>query len=489
MVLIFSTVSIKSQTLSSKIIDGKTKKPIPYATIQYGENKGVISNEEGMFSFTIDSTAQRQDSIYISSLGYEKKGVVFNNVLDSIIFITPKAVELSGVYVFKKDLSIDEILDKMKNNLSKNYKNSYLKKRFFLRQSYHDRLKKMNVKFKKSTIKELNKKLIDSVISVVPRKSSYYTETLGDFYLSPNKDIANKLAIVKAAELYDKNNEISLEALQERFEKILNKSVKKDSYLKIKSGLFSTKVQVDSLLENSEDAQSLQENATPEKSNFLPNKKRAMDVIHNRMWAKKTNLDVVKKLNRYKFTLQGYDDIENQGVYVLNFEPKWRGDFEGTIYVNIEDFAIMRIDYKNVKNLRNFKLLGFSQKNHTYKGSNVYTKTPNGDYTIKFSTFTFGSTTGVKRPLKIIEKNKHVKGRRKQNELKVDIDFVNELYSTSQLVVYDIENSNKTTLNGITENKKIKPSYLPAYNPEFWKGFNIIEPNQAIREFSASESD
>ena len=26
---------------------------------------------------------------------------------------------------------------------------------------------------------------------------------------------------------------------------------------------------------------------------------------------------------------------------------------------------------------------------------------------------------------------------------------------------------------------------MPNYDPEFWKGYNILEPNQAIKDFTA----
>jgi hypothetical protein len=486
--LVFISTNLEAQTISSKIVDGKTKKPIPYVTIQYGENQGVISNEEGRFSFVIDSTTQKLDSIYISSMGYEKLGFTYENLLDSVIYVQPKAIELSGVYVFDKDLEVDEILEKVENNLEKNHGKSFLKKHFFLRQSYVDRLKRVDVNFKKSTIKELDKDLIDSTVNVIPRKSNYYTETLGNFYTNANPDGKNKVEIIKAAELYDKDNEISGEALQKKFEEILQKNVKQDSYLKIKSGWFSTKVQVDSILENSDDTEIVEEKE-PEKTSFLPNRKYALKIMHERMFSKKTNLDIIKKSNRYEFKLKGYTEIQDAGVYVLDFIPKGRADFEGTLFVNVEDFAIMKVKYNNLKSLRKLKLLGFSYNQHTYKGSTVFTKTPTGTYSLKFATFESGNTSGVDRPLKIVEKNKNVKGRRKQNELKVDLDIVNESYSKYELVVFNISQSNKSTIDGITEVKNVKPVYLSKYNPEFWKGYNIMEPNQAIKEFTVSESN
>ena len=209
--------------------------------------------------------------------------------------------------------------------------------------------------------------------------------------------------------------------------------------------------------------------------------------MHQRMWSKKTNLDVIKKSKNYEFVLKGFDEVQGEGVYVLEFAPKRGADFTGTLYVNVNDFAVMRIDYKNIKPLRNFNLLGISNKSHTYKGTTVFSKTAKGPYTLRFANFTYGNTVGVDRPLKIVEKNKNVKGRRKQNELRVNVDFVNNHFSKYELVIYDIDDSGKTIFDGVTEDKTIKPTYLPAYDPSFWQGYTIMEPNQAIREFTAEE--
>ena len=57
------------------------------------------------------------------------------------------------------------------------------------------------------------------------------------------------------------------------------------------------------------------------------------------------------------------------------------------------------------------------------------------------------------------------------------------------MVVYDITKSDANTLKTFTEEKNVKPQYLPSYDPNFWKGYTIMEPNQAIKEFTILESD
>lgn len=66
---------VTAQTITSKVVDKKTNEPIPYATIQLSENQGVITNEEGRFSLNLNGDLAKIDSIYISSMGYEKVGV------------------------------------------------------------------------------------------------------------------------------------------------------------------------------------------------------------------------------------------------------------------------------------------------------------------------------------------------------------------------------------------------------------------------------
>ncbi len=471
-----------AQTINSKVVDAKTQKGIPYATVQYGDHQGVITNEEGRFGFVYGEGLSIPDSIYISSMGYQKTGFTLEQLQDSVITIDPKAIELSGVYLFDKELTVEEIMEKVEEHMPNNYNKEPIKQRFFLRQSSFNTMQKLDIEFKKSTIAELNKELIDSIISILPRSAAYYTETLGDYYRGGEE---NKLEIIKAAELYDKSNEGSMEALSDKMEAIFKANVKPDSYLKIKSGIFGEKVSVDSILEAEDETDELEEEfKKPEKNGFLGNRKYVLDEIHSQFFGKKSKLDVPKKLNRYTYELLGYSELENHGVYVIGFVPKGRADFQGKLFVNIEDFAIVRMDYENVKSLRSIKLLGFSYNEQKYTGSTVFSKFGGDKYSLKFMNFTLGRKMGVDRPLKVIEKNKHVKGRRKQNELSLALDIVNYNTEKYEWVAFDTQTISKSKIETLEEDETVKATYLSAYNPEFWKGHTIMEPNQAIREFT-----
>ena len=57
------------------------------------------------------------------------------------------------------------------------------------------------------------------------------------------------------------------------------------------------------------------------------------------------------------------------------------------------------------------------------KGKMFFTKEENGKYNLRYLEEEHGTRVGIRRPLKIIEKNKHVKGRNKQNELSLKLDM------------------------------------------------------------------
>ncbi|MDH7447291.1 carboxypeptidase-like regulatory domain-containing protein [Aquimarina sp. 2201CG14-23] len=487
-----STSLLQAQTISSKVVDKKTNEPIPYATIQYADNGGVITNEEGTFSFTLDKKQTAIDSIYISSMGYATVGIALNSITDSIIYIEPKAIELSGVFVSNKKLTIDEIIDNVKENVDQNYSKDMSHKKLFFRQSNFSDINKIDIEFKKSTIAEFNEKFIDSVVSIIPRKSSYYTEALCDLYGDFNKQ---KLNIIKGAELYDKSNDGSMEALSEKLEDILKKNVKPNSYLKIKSGwILGTKVQMDSIFDNNEEAAEVKKEVEKPNKNeenyFLNYRKSSLqNILASMFFQEDSKLNFIEKSGRYKFELMDYTTIDDSSVYIINFEPKRSADFKGTMYVNTEDFAIMRVDYKNVKNLKSISLLGVSFRDNLYAGKTIFSKGADGKYSVRYIEKTRGNQYGIDRPLKIIEKNKFVKGRRKQNELSLGLDIGAGEISKYEVVIFDSKPITEGEYESSTENKSIKPQYLSKYDPEFWKGYNIIEPNTAIKQFTVLEGE
>ena len=99
-------------------MDKKSNAPIPYATIQFSDDQGIITNEEGRFSITFEDNISKNDSIHISSMGYEKISISVQSPIDSVLYLAPKAIELGGVFVTNKNLTVDEIITNVKERIS-----------------------------------------------------------------------------------------------------------------------------------------------------------------------------------------------------------------------------------------------------------------------------------------------------------------------------------------------------------------------------------
>lgn len=498
--ILFVTKSFQAQeSISAKLIDSITQKPIPYVTISFNKTSGVISNGNGDFLMYLNRKTKTSDSLFISCLGYENKCIGLEKFKDSIIVLSSKSIELKEVIVSNENYSIEEIIEKTKENLAKNYDLEFTKNKLFYRESYFTDILKSAIKIKESTIPEFNQKFFDSLLSIIPKSSDNYTEILGVQYNKPMVQNSQKLDIIKASTLYDKNNEITFSGLEEKFSKIFKKHIKRDSYFKMKSGIFGTKEEIDSSFfdgkkqkEETEQTKALIEEQkkreAQKKKNFLKYRKRTIANLEKSSFMfENSHLNFLEKSRRYEFELLDYIFLNDNFVYKITFTPKRSEDYKGIIYVNTDDFAIVRIDYENVKSLKTFRLLGISFDENLKKGTFIYSKNETKKYALKYAEMESGSKFGVKRPLKIIEKNKHTKGRRKQNEISSDLHFIVSNMTKKELVIFENESIAETQFIDFTEKSNVNPTYLTKYDPDFWKGYNVIEPNQAIKDFKSIE--
>tara|TARA_B110001454_G_scaffold206151_1_gene216314 strand:+ start:373 stop:1290 length:918 start_codon:yes stop_codon:yes gene_type:complete len=78
-----------SQSISGKVVDAKSKEPLPYANIVLlHKNKGVTTSENGLYSF--DIKGETEDSILISYLGYASQEITlkqFSDKFDNVLNI------------------------------------------------------------------------------------------------------------------------------------------------------------------------------------------------------------------------------------------------------------------------------------------------------------------------------------------------------------------------------------------------------------------
>jgi len=163
LISLLSILNLQAQSISSILVDGNTKAPIAYASVILKNKQGVISNEEGSFTLQLEGLIKATDSLFISCMGYESMRFSLLEVRDSI-FIQGREILLNEVIVSNKKFTAEEIVEKVQEAMAKNYPQLLSAKKVFFRTSETQNLNKMDVDFKKSSIDELNKILIDSVM-------------------------------------------------------------------------------------------------------------------------------------------------------------------------------------------------------------------------------------------------------------------------------------------------------------------------------------
>jgi hypothetical protein len=474
-IFLLFAVNLNAQLSTVKILDSVSFAPIPFATVYFSNSSGIISDENGDFELIKNELAD-VDSLFVSSLGYKKVSVSLNQFNDSIVFLSPKPIELDNVILTNRKLSSKEIIEKVKAAITINYQTDFSENKIFYRKEYNSIIENFEINKFKSSIDNLDDLLIDSLLLNLPSENKSVTEVLSNYYGNLEED-NQKINLIKSRETYKKENEI-LESLNSKLEESLKKSLKSNSYFKIRSGLlpFSGDLEFDGLWDIDSTNQAALKKANDDeikrKENFANSiKGRVSNIYSNLFYNDATDLDFILKSNRYEFSNPELNYLGNQLVYVMTFRPKGSKDYKGTLHINSDDFAIVRIDFKNVKSLFKLKLLGFSSDNYLVEGRMVFSKLDKKKYFLTYFQVSSGSKVGIDRPFKIIEKNKIVKGRTKQNQISFNLDLMVNSLNKVELRVFHSKPIDFNMFKNLKEENKVLPEYVDEFKTNFWEEF------------------
>ena len=474
--------SMRGQELNATVLDSLNQKPIPFASIYLKSGSGVVSNEEGRFRLQVDMS-WTTDSLFISCMGYETLGLSLPQAKDSIFYLTPKAIELNSVILSNKQLDVKQILKEIQKDITQKYELGLSKKKVFFRETGSQRFKSLGVKIKKTSIPEFNQGFWDATLSKVPRYNEWYFELLGNLSGDYTKE-SQKLELLRALELEDKEKSAIFENIEKLFDTLLKENVKTDSYFKVRSGIIGGKVEADEINSSAKDTLTVEQKVQKKKDDFLKWRKRVIrNLIVGLFDEDELDLTLLKKTSKYTFTQTDFTYLGDTPVYILDFEPDGNADFKGKLFVDADRLALIRLEYKNIQNIRDFSLLGVSFKEDLREVVIQFKKTTSGKYSLEYLDINSSFEGGFDRPLVITEKNKVVKGRNKQNQLKMDLNVVNRNTQRYQLVVFETTPLDEDVFKALEEKGEILPVNKTTYDPEFWKNYSIIEPNTAIKAF------
>ena len=481
-ILLISSALLNAQELTAVVKDSISQKVIPFASIYVNSGSGVVSNEEGHFRLQYDASKEK-DSLFISCMGYKTLNIPFSKVKDTVFYLSPKTIELNSIILSNNQLDIKEILKEIQKDIPEKYELGLTKKKLFFRETGSQEFKILDVKIKKTSITEFNQTFWDSTLVKIPRKNSWYFELIGNLNGDYNKK-NQKLELLRALELEDKEKTAIFENIEKLFDTILKQNVKSNSFFKVRSGIIGGKVEADEINDTSEDTLTSKQKIQKEKDEFLKWRKRVLsNSIISLFDEEKLDLTILKKASKYKFTQTDFTYLGDTPVYIINFYPDGNADFKGKIYVDADKLALIRIEYKNIQPIRDFSMFGVSFKEDLREVIVQFKKTASEKYSLEYFDFNTSFEGGFDRPLVITEKNKIVKGRNKQNQLKMDLNVVNRNNQRYQLVIFETIPLDIHVFEDFQEKAKILPVNRITYDPNFWEGYMIIEPNAAIKEY------
>ena len=464
---------INAQSVSIQVKDSLTLTPIPFSTVYFSNNKGLISDENGIFQL-ITTELINQDSLFVSSMGYEKVSYPLIKFKDSIIYLTPKPIVLNDVILTNKRLSSIEIVQEVYRNIDKNYEKGLTKNKIFLSKRSISKTKRFDTSKFKSSIKEINNSLLDSISNNLSKENKNALETLCYQFGNIEQD-KQKISLIKARETYNKEDEI-LESLNTKLELYLKENIKSDSYFKIKSGLFGGDLEVDGLHDfDSTDLEVISkknEEDLKRKKNFSGYQKNTINNFYSTLFFNEdSDFNFILKPNKYTFSEPELNFIGEDLIYVIECNPKGNSKYKGILYINSEDFALIRLDFKNTKSLFKFKLLGVAFNQYLREGKLLLSKFDNEKYNLSYAQVTSNQTFSIDRPIRLIEKNKNVKGRRKQNEISFKIDMAFNQENKTEIQVFESSKISIDEFEKIEETNKVLPEFLDEFTTNFWEEF------------------
>ncbi|MGL2964286.1 carboxypeptidase-like regulatory domain-containing protein [Flavobacterium sp. RSB2_4_14] len=491
--LFFFQIAI-AQNISGKIIDSQTGESIPYATILVNNAENLVSNAEGLFTLSENSSSPNT-MLTISYLGYANQKLSVGNLVkqQNIIKLQAGIIELKEVNVSNKRLSPYEIMANVKANIKNNYaKNSIPKKdMIFFREITNFKPSILDVEidessgFSKNALKTANAQMTAFTSKLIAQPPREYVDILCNnySYLTTKDDkpyYLSKLEVLKATKLKNENSSTSLDDLQKSATDIILTHLDSTKYYRVKSGLFGSRDTI-SLRKD------FNKKKRPKSNQLTSTKANLTSFLTENNITNVTKFDFIHEPQTYDYTFEGatYTN-ENEFVYVLSFKPKKsKSKYKGKLYISETDFAVIRADYKledgkkvNGVNLK--LLLGIKAIENVSKGTVIYKNSPVGNgYYLQYALQEKGQYIYINRPLKFIELTDEDK-----DVVAFDLKVEGNSFEKLEYLNMNRSESSEATIGKITEDdfSFIK---LKSYDPKIWKDYNGIEPLEEMKQFKA----
>ena len=476
-----------NEVLKGSIFDANDKSSLPYANIiLLSKNKGVISNEVGHFSINI-SNCLETDTLRISYIGYQTQDLTIKDLKDSsVIYLSEDNLMLNNITLFGNTIDPESIVKKVLENKNNNYGETNSKKQIFLRNRYTNHMNELNFSCKKSSFSNLDNELIEVLEQEIPKYTISYRDFLGDVYLLQEEDLVElKINPIKIIELDEKSDLTKLGELEKTFKEVFN-NLNENEYWKVKSGIIGGKVHLDensvSIGNETEKTDSLNNNNP--KDPFRSEKLRITNLARFASFEDEKKWDFLYNTNKYQYALSGATVTNGEEVYIIDFQPKKKGTFIGRMYVAMETYALVRIDYKydTGKTGMDMQLFGIGYTENKFDASMYFEKKEN-QYQLKYCSKIESSIFSFNRSIALQKKRERFLFDKKLKEIKIGISLIGDHESSIEMLVVEEDPINQYQFNDFKEKESVDIINVNQFNEDLWKGYSIIEPTKQMKDY------
>ncbi len=483
-IYMYFSSSIAQTDLSGWVYDKKSNESLAYVNIQFvNSNYGTLTNEFGHFTISNNSFNEK-DSILIQHIGYQTQKLSVNDLYkNNKVYLEEDIFQLTEIVLLASSPNINSIIDSVLKYKSNNYNELQINALAFTRDRYINNIEKIELEKKKTNIDVIDTDLMNNFRDKLPRESYFYRDFLGRIYINQlegNSDTSLKINAIKTVELNTKEID-ELKYFNSVFDSLFS-NTNQDEYWKVKSGIIGRNIdysygnEVDSLPDSTISAQT---NLKYFKSN-LKNKFEVTDIGNTTYW------EFIHKSKNYDYTYIGTVFIEGEEVCVIDFSPRKKGVYEGRFFVNLNDYAIIKSDFKYAKERfgRNLSLMGLGYKERDFSLSIAFEK-KHINYEVKYFSYSQTRDVSFNRAISLQKRKERFLFDKKIHELKVDLNLIISSSNTFEYLTIDSKPLSTKEFNLYVEEKILDVIYVDQFDNSLWEGYPIIQPTEKMKQYKS----
>ncbi len=301
--LLITLSTVAQPVLNGKVIDAKTKEPLAFVNILYGDRQGVTTTIDGLFSIPVNGTVH----LKISFIGYQSQNITVkpdDTKHFKFIYLQPESYQLAEVNVLPGKNPADAIIERVIENRKINDPEKHLNT--FSYQSYN----KMYFTAKTPNNKSLQKDTIAEKLDSADVQKPDTTEQVQD--------------TSKMAKFLNKQHLLMMESVSRKYFKAPDKSKEEVIASKVSGFTLPTFVILATQLQS---------------FSFYKAQLNLLD---------KHYLSPISKGSpqSYLFILTDTTYINNDTIFIIRFRPHKNKNFnglKGILYINATDNAVQNV--------------------------------------------------------------------------------------------------------------------------------------------------